>query len=233
MRLSSLALGLILAALGCDSLPGKPDEADRIRLPSEIMDLDTLWAENCAGCHGADGTLGAARPLADPLYYAVVSDEALIEVVSEGVEGTSMPAFAISEGGTLSDEQIRSLVRESRKRWGTASGGFARPPAYSGALGSAQRGARVYARDCAHCHGDDGSGGPDGGSVVEGSFLALVSNQALRSAVIFGRPDLGMPDYRGYSEGHVTTNQEVADVVAWLAARRKPFPGQPYPETKR
>ena len=223
-----IATLLLLGLCACDSLPGKPREADRVRLPSEIMDLETLWGQNCAGCHGAEGTLGPARPLADPLFYAIASDAEIIRTVREGVSGTSMPSFATSEGGSLTDEQIQSLVAQMRKRWGTSAGSVTAPPSYTGALGNAQRGSAVYARDCARCHGADGQGGDEGASVVDGSYLALVSNQGLRSAVIFGRPDLGMPDYRGYTQGRTTTNQEVADVVAWLAAQRVPFPGQPY-----
>ena len=34
------------------------------------------------------------------------------------------------------------------------------------------------------------------GSIVDPSYLALVSDQSLRSTIIAGRPDLGMPDWR-------------------------------------
>ena len=53
-----LFLGLFSA---CDALPGKPTEAERPLRPSQVTDFATLYGENCAGCHGADGTLGAAR----------------------------------------------------------------------------------------------------------------------------------------------------------------------------
>ena len=76
-------------------------------------------------------------------------------------------------------------------------------------------------------HGADGRGG-EAGSVVDPSFLALVSDQMLRTSVIAGRPDLGKPDWRGNSPTRAMTNQEISDVVAWMAAKRVPFPGQPY-----
>jgi hypothetical protein len=56
--------------------------------------------------------------------------------------------------------------------------------------------------------------------VVDPAYLALVSDQALRSAVIAGRPDLGMPDYRTAAPERPMSAQEIADVVAWLAAQR-------------
>ena len=82
---------------------------------------------------------------------------------------------------------------------------------------------------CARCHGADGTGGPRGGSIVDGSYLGLVSDQGLRTAVLVGRPALGMPDWRSLVPGRPMSAADVADVVAWLAARRPPLPGQPYP----
>jgi len=58
--------------------------------------------------------------------------------------------------------------------------------------------------------------------------LALVSNQGLRTIVIAGRPELGAPDWRGNVRGKPMSDQEVTDVVAWLASRRVEVPGQPY-----
>ena len=38
----------------------------------------------------------------------------------------------------------------------------------------------------------------------------------------------GAPDWRGYVPGRPMSDQEVSDVVAWLASQRVPTPGQPY-----
>jgi cytochrome c oxidase cbb3-type subunit 3/ubiquinol-cytochrome c reductase cytochrome c subunit len=84
----------------------------------------------------------------------------------------------------------------------------------------------VYAEACASCHGVDGKGGPKGGSVVDAAYLALVSDQALRTAVIAGRTDLGMPDWRSDIPGQPLTAQQITDVVAWMAAQRGPVAGR-------
>jgi cytochrome c oxidase cbb3-type subunit 3 len=60
------------------------------------------------------------------------------------------------------------------------------------------------------------------------SFLALVSDQALRTIIITGRPELGAPDWRGNVPGKPMSDQEITDVVAWLASHRVQSPGQPY-----
>ena len=218
-----------LALVACDALPGKPRYADRELLPTEVMAFGALYEKNCAGCHGAEGKLGAARPLNDPVYLALVPRERVRDVIARGVPGTAQPALASSAGGTLTDAQIDALVRGLSDTWG-------RPdavkgvdlPAYAGTGGgSAERGRAVFAAACASCHGAEGHGTPKGGSVVDASYLALVSDQYLRTTVIAGRPDLGMPDWRGYVQGQPLTAAQIEDVVAWLASERRPVPGRP------
>jgi cytochrome c oxidase cbb3-type subunit III len=225
-----VALVILILAAGCDQLPGKPKPEERWRPATEVTDFSQLYALNCSGCHGADGRLGAARPLNDPLYLALVSAATLRAMIAQGVPGTAAPALAQQVGGPLTDKQIDILVEGMRSRWGKAenSNNVAFPP-YSlqdaGAKGSdpgdSQRGAVVYQTYCAQCHGKDGSGGPKGGAVINPAYLALVSDQALRTAVIVGRSDLGMPDWRGNVPGRALSPQEISDVVAWLASHRQ------------
>src|SRR5262249_47040938 len=96
------------AAAGCD-LPGRPDPAGRPVPADQVVDFATLFRQNCAGCHGADGQLGPAPPLNDPLFLALVPDAVLEQVVTEGRPGTPMPAFARSKGGSLTDAQVKAL----------------------------------------------------------------------------------------------------------------------------
>ena len=61
---------------------------------------------------------------------------------------------------------------------------------------------------------------------MEATYLALVCDQALRTAVITGRTELGMPDWCGDIPGRVLTLQQSADVVAWMVAHRVPVVGR-------
>src|SRR5258705_9664560 len=117
-----------------------------------------------------------------------------------------------------------------RSRWGKGEDfkNVAMPPyniedaiSKGGAPGDQRRGALVYQTYCAQCHGKDGSGGAKDGSIINSDYLALVSDQALRTTVIVGRSDLGMPDWRGNIPGRVMTPQDISDVVAWLASHRQ------------
>ena len=158
--------------------------------------------------------------------------EHLRQVIAVGVTGTAQPAFAINAGGSLTDQQIDVLVRGIEQRWARpdAVAGQEIPPydaAQAATRGaSAERGRDVFAGACAACHGENGRGGPRGGSVTDPSYLALVSDQHVRTTVVAGRSDLGMPDWRGAGGTGPLTAQQVSDVVAWVIAQRRPVPGR-------
>lgn len=227
--------GVSAVLCGCADAPGRPRPVDTPSVPNEVSDFSALYEGNCAGCHGPDGRGGAAIALANPVYLAIVDDATLRRVASNGIPGTSMPAFAQSAGGMLTEKQIDAIVGGIRSRWSKpdALEGSIPPPYSSTESGDASRGSKVYATYCQSCHGVGGRGGQKASSVVDGSFLALLSDQELRTIVIVGRPELGAPDWRNDVPGHPMTVQDVSDVVAWLAAQRAPFPGQPYSSTPK
>ena len=140
--------------------------------------------------------------MANPVYLAIASDDTIRRAIASGIRGSLMPAFAKSSGGTLTDEQIEILVRDNANALGGAEEPLRTPPPYAATEpGNAIRGARAYATFCAGCHGPDGKGTAKGSSIVDGSFLALVSDQNLRTTIIAGRPDLGHPDWRHDAPG--------------------------------
>ena len=212
-----------LAALsGCGRLPGKPKEADRWKPPEANMDFADLYQTNCLACHSNGRTLGASISMNNPPYLAVIPKETLRKVVADGIPQTSMPGYSSKAGGLLTDDQINVLV-EGIYNWAK---GREVPtdnlPPYSAALGEAERGEAVFAQDCANCHGSEGAGVPGkAGSVVDPTYLSLVSNQYLRTVVIAGRPELGMPGFRDYVPGKPMSAEEISDVVAWLSSRRE------------
>jgi mono/diheme cytochrome c family protein len=240
LSLATVSL-LGLSIFGCDSAPGRPKAGPEVPRPEQVQDFATLYKQNCAACHGENGRQGAAVALANPEYLALAGEDTLVRITAKGIPGTLMPAFAESAGGMLTDRQVRSLVDGMMKQWGkpgTLAG--QNPPAYAAtAAGDAQQGQHVFATYCARCHGADGKGltakdagaktGNTFGSIVDPSYLALVSDQSLRTTTIVGIPDEGMPDWRGDALSRAMTDKEVSDVVAWLASQRTPYPGQPYP----
>jgi len=230
------AVGLsVLGLCGCANAPGRPGPDKTPIVPSEISDFNTLYEQNCAGCHGPEGKGGAAIALANPVYLAIADDAIVHRATASGIPGTSMPAFAQSAGGMLTDVQIDVIVAGIRTRWSLPDDfhGADPPPYSSSASGDSIHGAEAYATYCSSCHGVTGRGGQKASSIVEGSFLALVNDQELRTIVIAGRPELGAPDWRSNVPGRPMSAQDVSDVVAWLASQRPKFPGQPFPTTAK
>ena len=130
-----------------------------------------------------------------------------------------MTGWSKAAGGILTDEQIDILVNGLQDKW-RGSQDFAGMPQYEAAgQGDPKRGLAAYQTYCASCHGPDGNGGK-AGSIVNASLLGLVTNQSLRTTVIAGRSDMQIPDWRGYVPNHAMTDQEISDVVAWLASLR-------------
>ena len=234
-RLAILSILCASTALfcACTSAPGRPGPHSEVLPPDQIMEFNILYAQNCAGCHGTGGSGGAGNALRDPIFLAIADDSVIRNATSNGVRGTAMPAFAQSAGGMLTDKQIDALVSGLRS-WASSRGLHdANPPPYTAkTAGNAQHGAEVYQTFCSSCHGPNGTGGKSASSIVDRSYLALVSDQYLRITVIAGRPELGAPDWREDMPGRPMSDQEVSDVVAWLGSRRATSPGQPYPDSK-
>jgi len=225
------ALLLTVSAIGC----GRPTMAERPLTPSEVTNFDELFAKNCSGCHGAEGNLGPAPPLNDPLFLAIIPEAEFSKTVREGRQGTLMPAFARSSGGMLTDEQVSIVVAGVREKWSKPVDipKESIPPYLTPAdtqdthtLANREAGLQVFGLACGNCHGERGEGGKEAGALRDASFLSLVSDQSLRRIVITGRSDLGMPNFDALGKmlpaGQPLTNQQVSDVVALLASWRKP-----------
>jgi cytochrome c oxidase cbb3-type subunit 3/ubiquinol-cytochrome c reductase cytochrome c subunit len=218
---------------GCN-LPGKPAQGPEVPRPEQVLSFDTLYGENCAGCHGEAGKNGAAANLSNPAYQALIDDVSLRDVIAKGNKGTQMPGFALQSGGTLTDAQVDSLVQGMRARWRTGDpfGGQTPPPYRATHAGDPEKGKAVYAEACARCHGPSAQQRGKAGSILDASFLALINEQMIRTTIIAGRPDIGEPDWRGHIPGRAMTDEEVTNVSAWLMSQKSSTPGQPYPRSE-
>ncbi|HLO00437.1 MAG TPA: cytochrome c [Pyrinomonadaceae bacterium] len=115
MRKASVVLsatsGLFLLVLAVHS-PGSPLS----RGSQKNRDANSLFAKNCATCHGKDGRaktfkakFNHARDLTDPAWQVSVTDERLFNSITNG--RGHMPAW----GKKLSEAEINSLVAYVRQ----------------------------------------------------------------------------------------------------------------------
>jgi cytochrome c oxidase cbb3-type subunit 3 len=213
MKYAALIGVIGLALSSCDA-PGRRAAEVRAIRPNEIADFSELFSHNCSGCHGKDGQGALTVGIGRPVYLAIADDVTIRRTIQEGRPGTPMPPFAHRAGGMLTDAQIEILVRGIR-RW-AAPGAFdhENPPPYtSSQAGDPARGRELFATKCSSCHGHGER------AIADRSYLSLVTDQHLRTVMIVGMPNLGMPDWRGHPKP--LTEADVTDLVQWLASQRE------------
>ncbi len=231
---------LACLSVSCDRLPGKP--APPAATPG--LDVSTgfraFYAERCAGCHGDEGRYGPARPLNAGIYLASIPEDALFTIVRDGIPGTRMPGFGGSSVTGVSDEQIRAFILGMKRTWANPTGLQSIVPWQAGlSEASAEHGATLFASRCEFCHpragnqtqvagAQQGAVPRLGGDVRDPFYARLVSDQHLRTSIIFGRDDLHMPSVRGpffTANGERVVEElsvgEVDALVAYLASFRQ------------
>jgi cytochrome c oxidase cbb3-type subunit III len=124
----------------------------------------TIFANNCAVCHGADGKGRIGANLTQD-FPAINVDAFLRQTITTGVKGSKMPAWGDANGGPLSAQDIADVASYVQALEGGSAPAapaptippvtVAAPPNVSG---NASVGAQVFAQNCAVCHGDQGQG---------------------------------------------------------------------------
>jgi cytochrome c oxidase cbb3-type subunit III len=176
----------------------------------------------CAVCHGAHGEGYAADQapmLANQGLLASASDEFLRNAIENGRSSTTMSAWGRLHGGPLTRGDVVAVVDYLRSWQNGRRADLDERPL----TGDAKRGADVFARECASCHGPNGTGGPYV-SVGGREFLASASNGFIRYAIRGGRPGTLMPAFE-----RKLGDAGVEDVVALLRTWQTQAVGKPAP----
>jgi cytochrome c oxidase cbb3-type subunit III len=215
----------VIGVLGGAALLGlvvAPAGSDKSRAP-DATNGERVFNEYCAACHNKLEKVGSY--LVDDTAYFVragVPAEAMGSLYRHPVRvrppESRMPAFAPTE---VSDADLDDM--------GLYLASQTPPPGNPPALGSAERGAPLYARTCAACHGAEGQG------VKQMLPLAIFSNQ-LREAkappsVILGFVMLStrsgsVPKMPSYSR-ETLSDRDLADIAAHIWSMPMPSPQPP------
>lgn len=92
-----------------------------------------VYQANCAVCHGEQGRGRIGKPLATS-WPGTQPELFIRQVVSDGIDGTKMPAWAQANGGPLSDIEIANVAAYLLTL--TPSGSSAAPTTPAGPIGS-------------------------------------------------------------------------------------------------
>jgi len=105
--------GVVVLLLLVVSLPlsGAVDVEKRSTATAEerfrtIEQGGSVFATNCARCHGDHGEGFVAPALDSSQFQSAATEDRIHLIASAGVPGTLMPAWSNSLGGPLTDEQI-------------------------------------------------------------------------------------------------------------------------------
>jgi len=223
--LSLIVLMPLATFTGCHWRMEEPNDQGELMRPEQVVSFDRLYQQNCSACHGENGSGGPALDLSNPTYQALIDDASLKHWITSGMPGTQMPAFGESAGGFLTQPQIDALVSGMRARWAAKKPTANAMPGYlASGEGNPGHGEAIFQANCISCHRQDKQ------KITDTSYLALVSDQSLRTIVIAGRPDLGHPDWEQLRPGQPLADREVSDIVAYLHSLGSETPGQPYPD---
>jgi mono/diheme cytochrome c family protein len=178
----------------------------------------SLFANNCAACHGqfGQGGVNPARPgdLIPPISSAEFlntrDDATLRNIISQGQPELGMSPFGSAYGGPLDDDQVDSIVAYVRS-W------QANPPAVSlpevptpTAAQPTLSADQIFKGMCAQCHGANGEGA-SGPALNTAEFHAQFDDQALYKVISTGIPSTPM-----IGVGEVFSDDQIKQLVALI-----------------
>lgn len=105
----------------------EPFQVSHDAIPGDATLGAELYAENCAGCHGANGEGGTGTALGNPVMLGLTPDAFLRHAIAEGREGTPMVAFKDKLSGTELDA-LTAFLRSRSSGWKHEKPVLATPP---------------------------------------------------------------------------------------------------------
>jgi mono/diheme cytochrome c family protein len=188
---SSIALSATLPAATGAVVPGQGVAAQGV--------ADYLL--NCSSCHGIQAQGVDAPPLRNSQYIQTAGDQAIFNTIVNGVPGTEMPAWLLSNGGPLTAAQINNIVAYVHTLQGVTPVPPSSPPppeptetplppgaptpepaqpsmpggpgAAATLPGTVDRGRPMFGLYCAACHGPEGVQGVANPDSDDGSVPPL------------------------------------------------------------
>jgi len=156
----------------------------------------TLFADNCAACHGVSATGGPGFPdLTAKAWLWGGEPETIEETIRVGINSTNSDTrisqmLAFGRDGILSREQIGDVVAYVRS--------FSAGGARAGDDEKLSAGKEIFAANCASCHGEDARGNYEFGApdLTDDHWIYGGDLQTVHSTVYGGRQG-HMPNWGG------------------------------------
>lgn len=185
----------------------------------------TLYAANCAACHGPNGESTALAPaLNTDELRTRLTDADLTRIIQQGVPGTLMAAW----DRALTAQQTADLVTLIHRWDELNAAGVVLPaveaPPIDRSPEAVAAGQRLYSLLCSQCHGIDGFGTPLAPALNNQTFLSQTPDNAIQQIIARGVSGTSMPAWSGY-----LTEADIAALTAWLRSLEATAPTMALP----
>ena len=208
LRVSLFVVAAVAVTLGTSGVRGQNQKAPAKGAANASGNADTgkmlYTTQNCAMCHGADAQGGVGPRIGPPPGSMADFVNAIRKPTGQ------MPAYAPA---AVSDEQVGDLYAYLKTMEAPAQ-------APVNLTGNAEHGKQIFVSyGCYQCHGYVGQGGAAGVRIGP----PPISEQAVRNYI--RQPSGQMPPYTS----KVVSDQDVADIYAYLKSIPQPPPAKDIP----
>ncbi len=178
----------------------------------EVLSLGlTVYAQNCAACHGGNGAGTTIAPAIDSVDLRATSRDELLNTVNNGVTGTLMASWQ----NLLAPEEIGAAV-DLILRWDEmVAAGVDFPEVEMVSIPSSPEmiadGQQLFSIACKSCHGVDGYGTPMAPDLNNQLFLSETPDAAIYQIIAGGVSGTLMPSW-----GSRLNDYDLQSLVAYL-----------------
>jgi len=179
----------------------------------DMAEAASSYSQYCALCHGPDreGHVNDHAPsLRSESLMKTGFPHHIYLAVAYGRLGTPMAGFIDEVGGPMSKDEIVQLLYWIRQESGVKEQVDSSPDPVTGDV---VLGAKLYARECAQCHGAEGEG-VTGTALGNPAMLSLTEDGFLRFAIENGRDGTDMKAF-----GEKLNSDEIDALTAFLRSR--------------
>lgn len=180
-----------IAEASLDEIAADPDLMQHVRETGR-----TLFIDNCAACHGTQGTGGPGFPnLSAKAWLWGGEPETIHETIRVGINSAHAETrvsqmMAFGRDGTLERKQVRAVAAYVRS--------LSDLPMSADHQALIETGKEIFSANCAACHGEDARGSTDMGApnLTDETWIYGSDAQTVFATVFSGRQGL-MPSWEG------------------------------------
>ena len=177
----------------------------------EPLEGPEVYSFTCSACHGKSGKgkdyeefKTGVPSVMNPDFLRVASDEFKLFTILKGRSKKQMAAWTLKHSGFKEGELIAvaGFLKEENAARRVAK-------IHDTRTGNAEKGRQIFEKNCATCHGTDGTGGL-AVAINQKDFLSRASDEFILGTITEGRNNTAMPGWPGFSE------QEIRDLFRFI-----------------